>query len=771
MVELLAPAGEYKSFVGAISAGADAVYLAGNMYGARASAVNFTTEELIHAIRYAHLLNRKVYLTVNTLTLNSELEKLYVYLYPLYINGLDAVIVQDTGVFLYIKENFKDLDIHVSTQAAVTSVYGAEFYKNLGADRIVLARELTLNEIKEITNKGIETECFIHGAMCYSYSGMCLFSSFLGGNSGNRGRCKGPCRQPYKIDGKEAYYLSLADMNTVDIIDKLIDAGIFSFKIEGRLKSPSYAAGVTSVYRKYIDMHLEHPEKEIVVSKEDRELLRTLYSRASTGHGYYERTSSKKMITFEKGAYLKVDEDLEKEINDKYVENPIKKEIDFVFDACEGKKASLKAVIDLNHIRNEVTFISGTEKSSISFNSNSNNSDTSDNIKAKFETTVYSESLIETASKKATSEEEILKQLKKLGNTDFVLRNCEIKVDNGFVPSSLVNNLRRECIQNLEEKLYENSGEREVTGRKSLNQIINSSINDNFTATDNSSLTEDNFRQDNYKSEEKTAFVSNFSQLEFLNNKEFFDNLAVPLSVVKERRFEKFLEKTNRKIYLVMPQILRDLNKCEFDLLMDFSDKHDKICGCFVNQYDAYQYLKENKYSKEIRGNLSVYNCNFVSAGLNASLFEGYFASPELSINEMKNISGNGASVLMYGRAPLMYTANCVLKTSDKCLKTNPKAGPEFVNLKDRLNVDFKVKTLCSDHLCMNIVYNSKPTSLHKYYEKLKKNGINSFAFLFTDEREEEINNITEFFENVFENNSYEAPFEYTAYHIKNGIL
>ena len=271
MVELLSPAGEYSSFLGAINAGADAVYLAGDMYGARASAVNFSNEELIKAIRYAHLFNRKVFLTVNTLTKNIELENLKEFLNPLYQNGLDAVIVQDIGVFKYIKETFKDLDIHVSTQAVVTSKYGAEFYKNLGAARVVLARELTLPEVKEITSTGIETECFIHGAMCYSYSGMCFFSSFLGGNSGNRGRCKGPCRQPYTLenDKKEAYLLSLADMNTVEIIDKLIDAGIYSFKIEGRLKSPSYAAGVTSVYRKYIDYCLENPGKELVVSNED----------------------------------------------------------------------------------------------------------------------------------------------------------------------------------------------------------------------------------------------------------------------------------------------------------------------------------------------------------------------------------------------------------------------------------------------------------------------------------------------------------------------
>ena len=199
-VELLAPAGNYKAFIGAINAGADAVYLGGEKFGARAYADNFSTEEICNALHIAHFMGRKIYLTVNTLMKESELEELYDYLLPLYEAGLDGVIVQDMGVFCYIRDHFKDLALHASTQMTLTGVRGASFLKSRGAVRIVPARELSLAEIRKIKEQtGMEIECFIHGAMCYCYSGQCLFSSILGGRSGNRGRCAQPCRLPYQI--------------------------------------------------------------------------------------------------------------------------------------------------------------------------------------------------------------------------------------------------------------------------------------------------------------------------------------------------------------------------------------------------------------------------------------------------------------------------------------------------------------------------------------------------------------------------------------------
>ena len=541
MVELLSPAGEYSSFLGAINAGADAVYLAGNMYGARASAVNFSNEELIKAIRYAHLFNRKVFLTVNTLTKNNELENLRDFLNPLYQSGLDAVIVQDIGVFKYIKDTFKDLDIHVSTQAVVTSKYGAEFYKNLGAARVVLARELTLPEVKEITSTGIETECFIHGAMCYSYSGMCLFSSFLGGNSGNRGRCKGPCRQPYVLGNanKEEYLLSLSDMNTVEIIDRLINAGIYSFKIEGRLKSPSYAAGVTAIYRKYTDFCLENPGKELIISEEDKNILKTLYSRTSTGTGYYDRVSSRKMVTIEKGAYAKVDDALEKKIIKKYIDTPLKQQIDFEFKAIQNAKAELKVKTVINNI--------------------------------EFKAEVTSEELIDTAQKVATTKEDIIKQLKKLGNTDFELDKCEITIDNSFVPSSLVNKLRREAVDLLEIEIYN-------TDLNKQTLIENESVKSNGLF-DSEKYSESN---DLVNSEEinqifdknivnKRAFVKSIEQLNFALNNIFYDSVVVNKDLINNPEAKSLMNDCSKPIYIELPPVLRYLNQSEFEELIDYA--------------------------------------------------------------------------------------------------------------------------------------------------------------------------------------------------------
>ncbi len=727
MVELLSPAGEYSSFLGAINAGADAVYLAGNMYGARASAVNFSNEELIKAIRYAHLFNRKVFLTVNTLTKNNELENLKEFLNPLYQSGLDAVIVQDIGVFKYIKETFKDLDIHVSTQAVVTSKYGAEFYKKLGAARVVLARELTLPEVKKITSTGIETECFIHGAMCYSYSGMCLFSSFLGGNSGNRGRCKGPCRQPYVLDDKESYILSLADMNTVEIIDRLINAGIYSFKIEGRLKSPSYAAGVTAIYRKYIDYCLENPGKELIISEEDKNILKTLYSRTSTGTGYYDRVSSRKMVTIKKGAYAKVDEALEKVVIEKYIDAPLKQKIKFEFKAIPGENAVLKVYAVIN----------GKEYSA----------------------EAVSEEIIETAQKAPTSEEDVLKQLKKLGNTDFELCECKITVDNSFVPSSLVNKLRREAVEMLEIEIYN-------SGLDSKNESVSNS-NENLFEFVNNALEADTATDD--KISENRAFVKTIEQFKYVLNNDFYDSVVINKDIIGKAESKELISKSGKALYLELPPVLRSLNLSEFEDLIDFAKGNDLIKGVYANQYDAYELLKEKGFSKEICSNVNIYSYNNMSASLNSKLFDEITAPLELSLYDIPEIN-KSFSFLMYGRAPLMHTANCVLKTTGKCRKGSPDKE-NFVTLKDRLGVNFKVYIQCDDSLCFNTIYNSKPTSLHKYFNRLKDRHLRCFIFSFTDENTNDLEKITDFYENVFNGINSEPPYDFTAFHMKNGIL
>ncbi|QHQ62485.1 hypothetical protein Ana3638_18255 [Anaerocolumna sedimenticola] len=314
-IEILAPAGSFESLAAAINASCDAVYIGGTKFGARAYADNLEVENMLYAIDYVHTHDKKIYMTVNTLLKNKELEnELYEYIYPYYKQGLDAVIVQDVGVLRFLHEQFPNLPLHASTQMTLTMAQGAEVLKEFGVTRMVTSRELGLKEIKNIRNNtDLEIESFVHGALCYCYSGQCLMSSMIGGRSGNRGKCAQPCRMPYQLieNGKnlsgadEKYLLSPKDICTLDMIPELIEAGINSFKIEGRMKRPEYTAGVTAAYRKYTDKYLELGKEkyETYLSSHKTEIekdmmkLQDLYNRGGFTRGYYKDKNGRTMIS------------------------------------------------------------------------------------------------------------------------------------------------------------------------------------------------------------------------------------------------------------------------------------------------------------------------------------------------------------------------------------------------------------------------------------------------------------------------------------------
>lgn len=422
--ELLAPAGNYVCLQAAINAGADAVYLAGKEFGARATADNFTIDEMVHAIELAHLNNVKIYLTLNTLIKEREWNKIYDFLMPAYNAGLDGVIIQDFGLIDYLKAHFPKLQLHASTQMTVTGVNGARILKEQGIVRIVPARELSLDEIIKIKNElDIEIESFIHGAMCYCYSGQCLFSSFLGGRSGNRGRCAGPCRLPYTVlDNKRyikkdsiAYPLSLKDMCTITCIDKLIDAGIDSFKIEGRLKSPEYVAGVVSIYRKYIDMYCEN--HVLSIDKNDIDILNRLYIRSDLSEGYYFKHNGADMITTKSPSYGENDVLLCQTINRTYVNNVKKLPVAGIVTLVPGERTSL-----ILRYGNHVISAEG--------------------------------SMVDFAQNRPLTEEEVRKQLNKTGDTFFYFDELEVIMeDNCFMPVKMLNELRRDAFDLLKKEL------------------------------------------------------------------------------------------------------------------------------------------------------------------------------------------------------------------------------------------------------------------------------------------------------------------------------
>lgn len=304
MVELLSPVGNFECLKAAVQNGADSVYFGGDIFSARAFAKNFSTKELKNVISYAKLRGVKTNLTLNTLIKNNEFSEALKLAKNAYENGIDAIIVQDLGLAMKLINTYPDLPIHGSTQMTVHNLNGALELQELGFKRVVLSRELSANEIAYICkNSNIEIECFIHGALCISYSGQCLFSSLLGGRSGNRGKCAGPCRLPFNLleDGKSinsGYLLSTRDLCGLDYLPFLIDAGVTCFKIEGRMKSPEYVATVTRIYRKYIDLACSG--NEYIIDEKDRKELLQMFNRGMSSPGHLSNEPNTELVFKEK---------------------------------------------------------------------------------------------------------------------------------------------------------------------------------------------------------------------------------------------------------------------------------------------------------------------------------------------------------------------------------------------------------------------------------------------------------------------------------------
>ena len=483
-VELLAPAGSREAFVGAINAGADAVYLGGEKFGARAYADNFSDREIVRAIEEAHIFGRKVYLTANILTRESELADLTSFVSELYRAGLDGVIVQDLGVLSALREACPGLPLHASTQMSVTASESVQYLRRMGVSRVVPARELSLREIDQLrredaarNGRPVEIEAFIHGAMCYSYSGRCLMSSFLGGRSGNRGRCAGTCRLPARIldeEGravgpdvrkKEIYPLSMKDMCVLQILPELIDAGICSFKIEGRMKKPVYAAGVTAIYRKYIDRcyaWMESGRKTPwTVEEKDLDKLRALYIRTSLGTGYYHVRNGRDLVTIGKPGYAGTDTALEEEIRRLYLGGFPRVEIRGRAVFRTGQPAQLQVFANAaagngadrepaGHApgaagqRSAEDPVQVTARSAVSPQRSAED---------PVQVTVRG-AVVQKASGRPLEKSDLEARLRKTGDSLFVFSSLDIEADESiFLPVSAVNALRRDALEQLKDSL------------------------------------------------------------------------------------------------------------------------------------------------------------------------------------------------------------------------------------------------------------------------------------------------------------------------------
>lgn len=721
--EILAPAGSLNTLYAGINAGADAVYIGGQSFGARAYAENPDTAGLLRAIDYVHMHGKKIYLTVNTLLKNNEIEsRLYDYLLPFYKNGLDAVIVQDMGVFQFIRNNFSDMEIHASTQMAVTGTESAGLLKKLGASRVVTARELSLEEIREIhQNVDIEIESFIHGAMCYSYSGMCLFSSIIGGRSGNRGRCAGPCRQPYEVyrnkmrlnDKNSLYALSLKDMSTLEIIPDILDAGVYSLKIEGRMKSPEYAAGVVSIYRKYVELYNEKGVEGYKIDKKDRDNLLDLYSRSGSVTGYYQCHNQKNMISLSKPAYKTQNEDFTAKINNLYC-----KEI--------GKR-SVNAEILLKADEPMMLRI----------------------YDADFSVTVKGEQ-VSTALKRPLERETIIKQLNKTGDSFFEFDNIHVRIEgNVFVPVAHLNELRREGLRQFEDMIL-----KEYRRKEENKEEIRDKSFQNHNFIEKTAYT-DRKEQESFSI---SCRILTPEQLDFVLGCQEIQDIYVStdlLSLPQCIRSIKRVKEAGKNCYVNLPFVFRKPGMDYVNQLLEQISGESVTLA--VRNIDELGYVLNHGYDSFVTDS-SMYAFNSYSKDFYYENGAKRITLPyELNYKELKKLAGEQDELVIYGRIPLMISAGCVKKNFYKCEREGGNISDRDANenifaggmiLKDRLGAEFHVVNCCN--FCYNIIFNNVPLSLLGVRDKVKQLPVRKLRLDFTTEDKKQTAEILEKYVKAF---------------------
>ena len=726
--ELLAPAGSYEGFEAALGAGADAIYVGGAMFGARAYARNFDEEELLRAIDVAHIHGKKLYLTVNTLLKNKELkDELLNYLKPFYHAGLDAAIVQDMGVFSLLREEMPGLHLHASTQMTVTGPEGMQFLAEQGATRVVAARELSLEELSRMhAASPIEIEAFVHGALCYSYSGQCLMSSLLGGRSGNRGRCAQPCRLPYEVDRfQEHKYkkgefcpLSLKDICTIEILPEILEAGVTSLKIEGRMKQPSYTAGVTAMYRKYLDLLLENGAENYHVEEADKKYLLDLFNRGGSCTGYYQMGNGPQMMAF----------------------------------TNEKKTADITPVLTTRKekIRGELTLLPGC---------------TIICTAACQDVTVCVTSAeeVQYAKSQPVTKERIYQQMDKLGNTPFEWENLDIQMgDSIFVPMKALNEVRRQLIENLEKKLLEKYRRDPDVGQerpKVENVLLEQEKNKISGAQKN--LAEFPI----YVSCEKEETA------EFLCQEEGIQGIYLPYAAMK-KYLQKGLE-NGKEMYLSLPHITRG-NPPEGYLEQIGKWLEAGMSGFLVRNLESYSSLARMGLSSKCVLDHSLYTWN--NEAIRFWNEQGILKNTvplELNEKELRHRNNARSEMIVYGRLPLMHSAQCVRKNTLGC-----NHAEEQLTLNDRYDKHFPAVCYCdpwktgntkSAGPCYNIIYNSLPYGLLEEKQKVKDLGLASIRLSFTIENVKETRMILEDFKAAYQGGNVTHHYEFTKGHFKRG--
>lgn len=726
--ELLSPAGSLEICKAVMNAGADAVYLGGDKFGARAFAKNFTQDDLKEALDYAHMRGKKIFLTVNTLLKNREIEsELFAYLKPLYEHGLDAVIIQDFGVFEFIHRNFPELPLHASTQMSVSNVTGAKYLMEHGAERIVTARELSSGEIRRIYDEtGVEIESFIHGALCYCYSGQCLMSSMLGGRSGNRGRCAQPCRLAYQVTDekgnilhkKEKYPLSPKDLCTIELLPQLCESGIYSFKIEGRMKKLEYAAGVTSIYRKYLDLYESSPEN-YHVDEADMERLLLLGNRNGFTRGYYEMRNGRSMMTLTDSSHSSNDA---KEAYQPVPERKLPVNMHAVFCA----EQPMELTVSLSEDEQNVTSV-----------------------------TVYGANP-GLAQNRPLSAEELEKRLRKTGDTPFEVTKLESDLEDGlFVPVGQINELRRTALEQLQNQMLVKNRRTGITEQKK----------NPYAWTETDPAVGQNHPELNVwiSSAKHLSVLLAHPQIDMitLEDMEHCGNLA------------QEIHQSGKKAGYALPYVLRENSEVFLQKMKAELQLFDRI---WVRSYDGIAFARDvldlPMEKLALDGGLYVFS-NEAAADFLADGFAGYTASQELNSKELAHMNNEKAELMIYGYAPLMISAQCVYKNYASCVKEAHGGGvrTECLYLNDRYQKQFDVQRNCRH--CYNVIYNSQPTSLLHQAKVIRGLSFGSYRIVFREESEKQMQEILVCYTGGFvQGQEIAAPKEgtFTNGHFRRGV-
>ena len=744
--ELLAPAGSLAGLKAVIAAGADAVYVGGTRFGARAYADNPGEEDLLYGIDYAHLRGAKVYMTVNTLLKEEEMDSLCSYMEPYVRCGLDAVLVQDFGVLMMLREAFPDLPLHASTQMTVTGPEGAALLRDYGVTRVVPARELSLRElirIKEIS--GLEVETFVHGALCYCYSGACLMSSMIGGRSGNRGRCAQPCRllnllnDKTGFDGstsilerKEArHFMSPKDLCTIDLLPEMVQVGIDSLKIEGRMKKPEYAAGVVSVYRACLDRAMTDPD-HYRVSEEEHRILYDLYNRSGFTDGYFHRRNGPEMMALVKHELTKEETDarqrLYEEMHSRYMDEPYTVPVRARFTVRSGEP--LKAGFSCSGNPESGISRSRTAPASMSC---------SGNPESGAEISVHVEGpLVQEARKQPLSEERIRENAMKSGGTDFAILSLEIDTDGrSFVPISQINELRRDALDSL----------RDAVLASYRREIRVGSLQPKTGTPDGSpylSVLVSTEEQLSAALKEKGVSVI-IAEAALLVGKADSENASEkPGESIVEKagpyteeesgkntaalRFIRTCRECGKQAAIAMPRVDRpgydaaELKEHAEELL------EAGLSFFLVRSLETLACFCRKGLAGSVRTDASIYAWNSkAKAFLNGLRTAGDTAPVELNRKELFRRDNSGSELIIYGLLPLMVSAQCLKKNTDRCTRKG-----ETLTLTDRMGTKFSIKCECV--FCYNILYNVLPLSLLRDIPQILRMGFSSFRIELTNE-------------------------------------